>query len=147
MDPVSAFGIVTSVMQVLEFGRAATKTCLEVYKHGVSNENLSIEKTTKHLAAASGRLQITLREHRRPGVVVQDDLQLQSLAAECGDIAQDLLELLDRLKPKGSGRARQLDSLKKGLVSLWQRDEVKRLELHLEKLKRVLDGEVLHRLT
>lgn len=147
MDPVTAFGIVTGIFQVLQFGREATKSCLEVYKQGASTENLSIEKSTTYLANANLRLRNILHEATTGGKVPNnDDVHLQALARECAGTAQELLELLEQLRPRESAKYPRVESFKKGFSALWQKDEVRRLERQLEKLKGIMDTEVLNRL-
>lgn len=148
MDPVTAFGVVSSVLQVIEFGRQAAKGCLEIYKHGLPTENLSIERTTRHLAGVTESLGNTLHEATAGKKFVSDeDQQLQALAAECSNVARDLLDLLDGLKPKDGGKGRAWQALKKGIVNLWERDEIRRLERQLDSLRAVLDTEIICRLT
>lgn len=148
MDPVTAFGIVTGVFQVLEFGRAATKTCLDIHKQGASSENLDLESSTRQLIYATKRLGNTLHGATAGKYVPNDDdTRVQALAKECNDTAEDLLDLLEQLKPRSSARSRRLETFKKGVSTLWQKDEIKRLERRLEKLKSVVDTEILNRLT
>ena len=97
MDPITAVGLVGTVVQLIDFSSKIVSKSTELYRSGsgVLAENADIETVTAHLS----KLNTQLKQSTAVG-----DPDLQVLCRACGDVADQLLAALAKLKVTGKGQ-------------------------------------------
>jgi hypothetical protein len=127
MEALAAIGLVGNIVQFVDFSRKLISKSIQLYHSydGALAEDIEIEKATKHLL----RLNKTLKDD----AATVGDGALQSLSLSCREAAIDLLEALGKAKVKD--RQQKWESIRKALKSVWSKEELKRLEQRLAKIK------------
>lgn len=98
MDPLSAIGLASAIVQFVDFGSRIAHDAKCIYKSttGVTVENENIEFTIEQLQTISGML-----KQRIPSSPLYFlDEPLISLAKRCETLSNELLELLKAVKAK-----------------------------------------------
>ncbi|KAJ5015458.1 hypothetical protein K4K57_013124 [Colletotrichum sp. SAR 10_99] len=100
MDPVSAIGLASAVLSFIDFGTKIISGTQQIYDatSGAKQDNLTLEVVVRDLNELSTKLSGPDPENR-----TESDKDLCELAAECKRLAEDLKQLLDRIKPKVKG--------------------------------------------
>jgi hypothetical protein len=134
MDPITAVSLAGTVIQFVDFTSKLVSKSTELYRsgRGVLAENADIETTTADLTKLNGRLKQT---------TAVGDSDLQALCQACGDVAEQLLAALAKVKVNGKGQKWQ--SLRKALRSIWSKEEIGQLEQRLASFR----GELHLRIT
>ena len=127
MEALGVVGLVGNIIQFVDFSGKLVSKSIQLYHScdGAPVESIEIEEATKHLL----RLNKTLKDN----ATTVGDGALWSLCLSCRETAIDLLEALDTVKVKG--RQQKWESIRKALRSVWSKEEVKRLEQRLAKIK------------
>jgi hypothetical protein len=88
MDPLSAIGLASAIIQFVDFGSKILVTGYETYHsvHGTTNENIELESLTRSLYKFQEQLTIS------PKQLGHSDPELQKLAQESSNIAGGLLQ-------------------------------------------------------
>jgi hypothetical protein len=122
MDPITAVGLVGTVVQVVDFSSKVVSKSTELYRSGRAAlaENADIEIVETDLL----RLNTRLRQSTTVG-----DQDLQVLCRACSDVADQLLAALAKLKVNGKGQKWQ--SLRKALMTIWSKEHIVQLERRL----------------
>jgi hypothetical protein len=94
--------------------------------NGALQENSELEVVVDSLRA----LVVKLKTDGR----LQDDLKLEALVAACMPIADELIEILGKLKVEGD-KAKRLESTRKALKSLVSRGKIQDLEKRLSRIR------------
>ncbi|KAL8838532.1 MAG: hypothetical protein Q9170_002112 [Blastenia crenularia] len=140
MDPVTAFSLAAGVLQVIDVGFKAVKTCREFYKDGSLAEFRGVEEVTEALVKGSDRLNADISQSATPQSAGDDILELSN---KCSKLARDLLEELGKLRPEREGVR---EALTKGFRALRRKALLKEKQELLEKYRRILDTRILVRL-
>jgi hypothetical protein len=135
MDPVSAFALAGTVLQVLDLSKQYLTLVWKVYKSsapGADGEESSLAQTRNALLAVTESLQGSLPSSAS-GAVDKDseaglarNESLERLAKDCHVVAQRLLTILQKTVPKSPLRKR--DAFKAAFRLMCSEDEIKRLE-------------------
>jgi hypothetical protein len=120
LDPMSALSLASSVVQFVDFGIKLVSEGVELYEKGTLANNDEIEQITRDLTQLTEELTATPQvalDHAR--IVTKppsrDELALQELACSCKLLGDQLLNILDGLKPQKSHNG--LESFRKALRS------------------------------
>jgi hypothetical protein len=135
MEAWAVIGTVSSVVQLIDFtGELLTKS-VQIYRSsdGALHENSAIQLATDHLLLLQREV-----EHRASSTA---DTALQSLCKAVTSAAADLLAALEKLKVYGSPG--KWKSIRKGLQSVWDKEEVRRLEHRLATFREELNLHVV----
>ena len=122
MDALAAFSLAVNILQFLDFiGDAISKSRqIHASASGTLKEHDDLESLTTDLKDLSGRLQASTGPA---------DLVLTHLCARCREVADELLNAVDRLGIKE--KRTRYQSLRKALKALWGRKKLKSLEERL----------------
>lgn len=134
MDPITAVSLAGTVVQFVDFTSKVVSKSTELYRSGrdALAENVDIETTASDLTKLNTRLKQT---------TAVSDPDLQALCQACGDVADQLLAALAKLKVNDKGQKWQ--SLRKALRSIWSKEEIMQLEQRLASFR----GELNLRIT
>ena len=144
MEAIPAFALACNVIQVVDFGLKTASKYREIYKEGSAIEHQDLEYTTKHLAEITGNLSTSIQNARTNKPLTKDDNELQNLAQQCTESADNLRNELDKLKTPG--RQGKRAALLKTWKSVRKSDDIKKIRDKICEYERVLDTRLLSRL-
>ena len=142
MDPVTAFGHASGILQVVDVSFKALSKCREIYKDGSLAENRSVEEVTNLLSETTNRLKVSVQNV--PSIESQDYTDIKDVSEKCSKTAEDLLEELAKTRLELGGGRRE--AIKKGFRVSRRRKFVADNQEKLETYRRVLDTRILVRL-
>ncbi len=124
MEALAAVSLVGTVVQLVEFATKLTSKTAELHRSrdGVLIENADVESITKDLVELSDRLKATTE-----GTIPR----LAALCVSCGEVADELLTGLARLKGAPSRGAGKAKSVRLALRSIWSKEEIAGIERRL----------------
>ncbi|KAF4827484.1 hypothetical protein CGCTS75_v008096 [Colletotrichum tropicale] len=127
MDPLTALGLVANIVPFIEIAAKVIKTAKEIHdsESGGLNDNINLEKYATQL----NQHYSNLLAPDSPDLI-GDDKELCILAAECQKLADDLLDVLERIKP--ADRSSKWQSLKSAAKNLWRATDKEMLEKRLK---------------
>ena len=131
LDPFSALGLASNVVQFVDFGTKLFAGAAELY-HSVDGTlavNAQLETITKDLSSMSAELGTANHYGTQP--VSADVKNLMELALSCKQLADEVLVVLTKLKvPNGHGRWK---SIRQALAGAWKEKEIR---AYVERLDR-----------
>jgi hypothetical protein len=97
MDPFTAIGLASSIVQFVDFSTKLINGAREVYNSasGMTEENKSLESIVNEMKQLSSKLLPTTHHSRS-----EDEKALCRVAAECNILSDQILDLLGTIKPK-----------------------------------------------
>ena len=125
MDPLTALGLASNVIQVVDFSIRLVSKGVEIYKDGSLAENDDAEEITQSLKGLNGKLQRSIQDSKCGGPLSEEDQSLMGLCANCESIANQLLTRLGQIKV--TGKHRKWKSVRQAL----KKDEVEELARRL----------------
>jgi hypothetical protein len=130
MDPVTAVGLVSSIVQLVEFSGQLISKSVQLYRSadGALAENLDIEAVTNDLTQLNEKLKAS---------AVTGDAALKKLCNSCNAVGDELLEALSRLKV--NGKQQKWQSARKALRSIWRKEKIDQLEGRLAMFREELN--------
>ena len=131
MDPLSALGLASAIVQFVDFGFILVSECRELYEsiNGATKENFELETITKDLA----QLTTNLLPEASHGLPSQNDNALRKLAQMCRDIAKELLIALESIKVKNKGQKWQ--SARQAVRSVMKKSEIQSIHGRLQRVQ------------
>lgn len=135
MEVLAAVGFAGNIIQFVDFsGKLVSKTA-EICKSGAGAliENVDIETATNDLILLSTKL------HDSAGSA--GDTALRKLCQSCGDVAQQLLGALNKVK--ANGKHQKWKSFRKALQSVWKKEDIAALEQRLVRYRDELNFRVI----
>lgn len=137
MDPLSAVGLASGIIQLIDFAWRITSGSIEIYNSasGTTKENADIGNVIEDLIDLSDEL-----DTEGPGNS-KHERALKRLAANCVSLSEELLEILQKLKaseknPKWSALVAKWNSMRK-------KDDIASIEERLGEYR----SQILMRLT
>ena len=132
MDPVTAFSLAGTILQFIDSGSKFIGFAWRLYRTGNAKDDLpEVIMLTEHLDQVLKRLG---SPSASPAVcLVQSDGAsdgLFQLAAECKDVASQLLAILKSLRLNHNPRRR--DALRLAFHLMWKEDDIKSLQSRLD---------------
>lgn len=127
MDPVTAVGLASAIISFIPLGIKVLQNAYEIKSSldGSVKQNETREQIVKEMQAVAARLKIRVDESR----LKPKQMELYNLASRCSDLAKQIFDLLDRIKPKGSTTSAKYYSA----FRVWCKEsEIKELEKSLE---------------
>lgn len=139
MDPITAFSLVASILQVIDVSFKAVSKCREIYKDGSLAENQSTAEITKYLDETTCRLKTSLQN--APCANSQASTDIIDISTKCSKTAAELLAELEKMRFESGGGRRQ--AIVKGIRALRRNKFVADSQEKLETYQRVLDTRIL----
>ncbi|KAE8441140.1 hypothetical protein EG329_005823 [Mollisiaceae sp. DMI_Dod_QoI] len=121
MDPVTCLGIVSAVVQFVDFGTKLVSEGKELYRsaNGASKENIELEKIAADLSLMSGKLSLPAAPHQ---LFSKDEIELRGIAASCHQVTNELLSMLIGMKLSSTHPKWQ--SFRRALRSVLKKEEI-----------------------
>jgi len=142
-DPLTCIGLAGNIVQFLDFSIKIVAEGYQIYDSatGTAKINEDAEFVASDLVSITERLGDSLKP---PGIITvlnQNEQRLDDLSLKCAQIAQELIEKLEKLRIKG--KKTFWKGLGKALRRAWSKDEIDRIQSRLENLREELETEVL----
>lgn len=134
MDPLTAIGLASSIVQFIDYSTKLIHGAKEIYGSatGATEENQRLENVTAEMQTLSLKLL-----PRQDAQQTEDERALSRLAAECKILSDQILVLLKSIKPKDLNSKRQ--SVWAALKSKWNEREKQELEERLKNCRSQLE--------
>ena len=139
LDPLTALGVASNILSFIDFGVKLASGAIGIYGsiEGASKDNMALEAITRDLSEMSDDLGQNARMLKRMRVgtnrVSQATMSqvppLLQLASHCNQLADNLINTLEKLKVKGSFKA--MKSGAATLKTLLKADEIAALQRSL----------------
>ena len=133
LDPFSALGLASNIIQFIEFGGKLVSKSAEVYNSaaGSATEQQDIELAARHLRKLCEDL---VRTGRAGENWSEDEKALRQLAHSCASSAHELIAILHTLKVEigTKGVQRRMQSLRLALRSMGQESRIEAFERKLD---------------
>lgn len=135
MDPFSALGLASNVVQFIDFGSKLISESHEIYKSasGSSTGNMELElihndlnELTKGLKGSTGLNKQSL---------TADEAALRRLAASCHTVAVELLNVVKTLKIDNNSNHRKWRSFRQAIKSVWKQSDIDNLQTRLAEFR------------
>lgn len=141
---MDALSFATSIIQFIDFASGLVGKGLEIHKStsGLPVGHTELGVITESLVACSTEIRKSKKGQKG---VSEPERELQQVATQCQDVAEELLGVLEGLKSKVERRTKW-DSFRKLLKNAWQEDKIQALEARLERYRQQMVVNVLHSL-
>ncbi len=145
MDPVTGFGLVASVIQIVTFSLYVVKKCQEIHRQGSTSEHIDLEYTTGHLVNLSKSLQQARQKpSAQSGALTGEEVDLIDLSRTCEDCAYKLQQNLRDLQAQPGASTSKV--ILKAAQAVWKRRSINEIQKRLEAYQSTLEVSLLHRL-
>jgi hypothetical protein len=126
MDPITAIGLAANILQFIDYGAKVVTGAIEIYgsASGNTQESRNSETIVTEMRLFAAKLQPP-----ENGQLSGEERALCKLATECQSLAKQILDLLEKIKPKS--RKSKGSSLIAGLKTKMYEGERRRLGLQL----------------
>ena len=98
MDPVTACGLTSNVLHLVEISWRVVSTSRQIYRNGALPENRSTEEVTLDLQCVNSRLLKVLNQGDLESDWSEDDKALHALCQPCNRTATELVNRLNMIK-------------------------------------------------
>jgi hypothetical protein len=104
MEPLSALSLAAAIAQFVDFGLKITGNAREIYGSlsGATEENQHLEAATRMTRHLTEKLVPSSLGH-----LTEEETMLNDLVTECRSLSAELLNLLNKIKPKDPKSKRQ----------------------------------------
>jgi len=104
MDPFTAISLAAAVVQFVDFSTKLISGAREIYTSvsGQTEENRSVESITREMTSLASKLSSAANSQQS-----EDEKSLYRLAGDCKIVADQILDLLNRIKPRDPRSMRQ----------------------------------------
>jgi len=132
LDPLSALGLASNVLQFIDFTSKLFSLASEVYHsaNGASKETEELEVIIKHLQSLCEGVWQPLKD---PGEKYPQDNGLRELSRKCFEAGDELLQALQSLQMKGTSK--RWNSFCSALTTIWKQKDINKMRGRLESLK------------
>ena len=143
MEPLTALGLASNVIQLIDFGARIVSKSSELYKssNGRLIQHTDIATTCSDLERLTSKLSESILPHSVTTVLLEDELALYNLSHGCVDVSQQLQDGLNKLQIDGAPS--RWKSLRKALKSIWKKERLAELQNRLVEYRDQLDSRIL----
>jgi hypothetical protein len=140
LDPLTALGLASNIVQLIQFTSDLVAKGRDIHQStdGALVENLELEAITKSLRELSVEVASPVSEGSH---LTKVEEQLQQLCEGCQNVADELLDVIQKLKIQGLHK--RWTSFRQALTSVWKEDEIQALSIRLERYRRQIDTTLL----
>jgi hypothetical protein len=142
MDPLSAIGLASNVIQFVEFAGKLIGEAQEAYESvdGVSQRTANVENIAVDLLELYQQLKRSAWQAPSAQTSAAE-LQLQRLITESTQVAEKLLQIVQGLR--GDGPNKRWASVRHALASAWKQKDITALQSKLQEIRQQLDTTLL----
>lgn len=139
MDPMSGLSVATSVIQFVDFTVKLVQDAHEIYVSATrdSERNSELKAVTHSLVQLNKDLEKSLNAKSKS----PSDAQLVPLCAQCNELAQKLIDALNKLSVQS--RSRAWGSFQQALKTIWNQSDIDGLQRRLDSFRQQLTMHLL----
>ena len=143
LDPLTALGVASNAVQLVEFSSRIVSRGHKIYKSadGTLVENLELEAVTNGLLKANSTLRNSLRSYEVQRPLTDEETELRLICDGCEGVGLELINALQRIKVQG--KRRKWKSFRQALGSIYNKDQIDDLTKRLEGFRKQLDTHIL----
>ena len=143
LDPLTALGIASNAVQLVEFSSRIVSRGHTIYKSAdrALAENLELEAVTNSLLKTNNILENSLRAYELERPLADDERELKNICEGCESVGFELISALQKLKIQG--KHRKWKSFRQALKSIYGKDQIDGLSSRLEGYRKQLDTHIL----
>jgi hypothetical protein len=134
MDPLTAVGLVGTIVQLVQFGSDLLSSAVQIYQDGALKEHNDTETATNCLLELSHKLEDAAGT---AGL----DTSLEKLCKACHEVGNELLAALSKLQLHG--KKGKWKSMRAALQSVWSKDKIENLEKRLTSFREELNLRII----
>ncbi len=144
LDPLSALSVVSSVIQIVDFGCKLLSQTQEIYHsaNGATKDNVTSREIARDIDVLCRELSLRDRDFQRLG---PDEIALGKLVDSCAQEAQELINLLAELEVPPD--ATHWKSFQNAIKSARKNGKIKGIETRLLKIQKQIDSRLLRMMT
>ncbi|KAF4464750.1 small s [Fusarium albosuccineum] len=141
---MDGIGLAASIIQIIDVSSRVVGKGFDIYQSadGQLTEHAETDHVTRALSNSAQRIRKSIAASHQPRTDAEKE-QLM-LAADCQQIAQELLSALERLKRRG--QPGKCSSLRQGLKAVWNEDKIASLERRLDRYRQQMIQSILETL-
>lgn len=138
MDPVTAIGLASGILSFITFSTDVLHSAVKIHASvtGALEENWSLEFVTREMDSLSSRLLA-----RETSSLLEENVSLCNLVAECQRLSGEILALLNKIKPDNPMSKRQ--SFLSAVKDKYYEKDKRELEKRLDKCRIQLELELV----
>jgi hypothetical protein len=146
MDPVTAVGLASSIVQLLTFASGLLHKSKEIYRKadGSTEKGNELEIVARSLSELSNEIikkQLNAFHDFPPNKNDKTEKKLQQLCERSRDISASLMGALDKMKQGGSDT--HWRSFRQALRFVWNENKINNFAAQIEQYRRQLDTTLL----
>jgi hypothetical protein len=144
-EAIAALSLAANIVQFIDFGTKVLSNGYSLYKSGpgrnVRGENQEIKIITESLNQLVQGLASSKASTNPSSGVSQTEINLSKLAAQCSDIASELLRAVGKLDVQG--KAGKWDSFRAALKSVLAESKIEKIRQRLDKFRQEIVVHIL----
>ena len=143
MNPVSALGVASSVVQLVDFTHSLVRGTYEIYKSasGHSAASVDLQSITIGLKTLNDDLRLSLDRAASGKELSKSDAELQTLCKNCNVATDELISALEKLKTQKNHSF--WDSFGRALLTVWSKKEVEALQKQLDAFRQQISLHII----
>ena len=141
-EAFAIIGLAANVAQFLEYCILFVSTTKNAYSSTRTAEGSNPERAVVAAEIKKHCWRITCFPTSSHANHSQDELSIGKIAEQCQSLADELLAVLDSLKPRPSPKFRSMEAIRVGLATLGKNKKIQELEERLNRLYRSLESSV-----
>jgi len=138
MEPISALGLASNIIQLIHFGYAVLSETHKAYDSasGVSDEFADMETIAKHIQDLhSSSISFSTNQGGQ-------DTNRTKIYASCNEVARELLTAIEQIRVN-KGPRRRWRSFRQALLSVWRKEKIAALQKRLSSLRSEVSADIL----
>jgi hypothetical protein len=141
MDPFTALGVASNVIQIVEFSSRLISRTREIYhsRDGQLQDHVILDDAATNLSALVTELRSI--EVPKPKEQTAADRQLIQLRQDCRTIARELHDQLERVRAQGGHQKWQ--SVYQAIKSVYSENRIAAIQSRLDNIRKQLDTVLL----
>ena len=143
LDPLTALGVASNAVQLVEFSSRIVSRGQKIYKSnsGTLAESLELEAVTNSLLKTNNILENSLRSYELHRPLVDEEKELKIICEGCESAGLELINALQKVKVQG--KHRKWKSFRQALKSVYSKAQIDDLTNRLEGFRKLLDTHIL----
>lgn len=135
MEPLSTFGLVVNILQVIDFSATLIREAHEVHQSstGQTVEHAELHTISQNLFQLCDGVPASLGNQLTSQFGPMSH-QICEVAKGAKQVAEELMVAVDKLRLK-EGPQRSWRSLRQALITLWNKDKIEKLQKRLGELR------------
>lgn len=135
-EALASIGLAANIAQFVGYGISIISDTREIYHsaYGAKDENVELEHVVTNVMDINEQI-IRGASACSSRKLSPDEMALQNLAKDCQPLTEQLLSILQKLKPSDDAHFPELEALRKALRSTAKKREIEDLETRLHKIE------------